>query len=45
MQQPQFREILAQEFKARREKNPRYSLRAFAAALGAVFCASELGSG
>ena len=34
MQEHRFRQRLEREFLARREKNPRYSLRAFAAFLG-----------
>ena len=33
--EPGFRAKLAEQFEARRERNPRYSLRAFAAFLGA----------
>jgi hypothetical protein len=35
MQEQRFRQRLEQEFRARREKNPRYSLRSFARFLGA----------
>lgn len=35
MREPRFRDRLKSEFAARRHKNPRYSLRAFAAFLGA----------